>query len=90
MLDTFHFLGKPAKKLTQILKSVGTLPQDQRPIIGKQVNVVKNEIQDSIEAKLAKLKSIDLEKETAAFHRRPHSHRHHLERQSGINAGRFT
>lgn len=52
------FLGKKGE-LTLILKEVGTLPQEQRPLVGKVVN----EIREEIEEKLQERKSV-LEKES--------------------------
>ena len=42
------YLGKKGE-LTTILRGMGSLSQEERPIIGKLVNVVKKEVEDKIE-----------------------------------------
>lgn len=44
------FLGKKGE-LTLILKDVGTLPQEERPMVGKIVNEIRVEIEDKLEEK---------------------------------------
>lgn len=43
-----HYLGKSGK-LTELLKSVGRLPKEERPEIGKTVNVVKADLETYFE-----------------------------------------
>lgn len=49
------FLGKKGK-ITQVLKSLGKLSPEERPVIGELANVVKKEITDEINTKMAALK----------------------------------
>ena len=42
------YLGKKGE-LTTILRGMGSLSQEERPIVGKLVNVVKKEVEDKIE-----------------------------------------
>ena len=43
-----HYLGKKGA-LTSILKNVGSLPPDQRPLIGQHVNTVKGSLTEALE-----------------------------------------
>lgn len=52
------FLGKKGS-LTSILRSMGTLPGDERPIVGKMANEVRSDIEKLLESTLEKLKSKD-------------------------------
>ncbi len=45
-----HYLGKKGK-LTESLKNLGQLPPDQRPLQGQKVNIVKEKIQELIQAR---------------------------------------
>lgn len=54
-LDTLYdvevaYLGKKGK-LTRILKSLGSLSKEERPLVGKEVNRAKGELQEAIEAR---------------------------------------
>ena len=53
------FLGKKGE-LTAILRGMGELTQEERPIIGNLVNEIKNKIEEEIKAKEAKLKEIEI------------------------------
>lgn len=55
------YLGKKGK-LTEILKSLGKLPPEEKPKIGQLVNKAKSKISTEIEAKLISLRNIELEK----------------------------
>ena len=44
-----HYLGKKGA-LTEVLKGVGSLPPDQRPLIGQHVNTVKASLTEAIDA----------------------------------------
>lgn len=50
------YLGKKGK-LTQLLKSLGSLPPEERPEAGAKINAVKRELQDLIGARRAELES---------------------------------
>ena len=45
------YLGKKGE-LTTILRSMGGLSKEERPVVGKLVNEVKKEVEDKIEEKL--------------------------------------
>jgi phenylalanyl-tRNA synthetase alpha chain len=51
-----HYLGKKSQ-LTELLKSLGALPQAQRPLAGQQINLLKENIQQLIDARSAALKA---------------------------------
>ena len=55
-----HYLGKKGE-LTQLLKQVSDLPGDQRPAMGKAVNVAKREIQALLTEQLDKLQKSQAE-----------------------------
>ncbi|ACJ20376.1 phenylalanine--tRNA ligase subunit alpha [Coxiella burnetii] len=54
------YLGKKGK-LTELLKSVGQMPADQRPLLGKAVNEIKREIQQLLNAKSTQLREKSLQ-----------------------------
>ncbi|HXH64490.1 MAG TPA: phenylalanine--tRNA ligase subunit alpha, partial [Mariprofundaceae bacterium] len=49
-----HYLGKKGG-LTEVLKGVGKLPPEQRPLIGQVVNDTKNALGEAFEAAAARL-----------------------------------
>jgi phenylalanyl-tRNA synthetase alpha chain len=49
-----QYLGKKGE-LTELLKQVSSLPKEQRPEMGKAVNVVKREVQEVLHAQLARV-----------------------------------
>lgn len=49
------YLGKKGE-LTTILRGMGSLSQEERPIVGKLVNVVKKEVEDKIEEIATRIK----------------------------------
>ena len=49
------YLGKKGE-LTTILRSMGGLSKEERPVVGKLVNEVKKEVEDKIEEKLNAIK----------------------------------
>jgi len=53
-----RYLGRRGT-VTQMLKSLGTLPEDERPKMGKAINDLKNDIEDMIKKRQQEL--IDLE-----------------------------
>ena len=55
-----NYLGKNGK-LTKLLKSVGQMPADQRPLLGKAINKVKQEIQQLLNKKSDELYEILLQ-----------------------------
>lgn len=50
------YLGKKGK-VTAVLKTMGSLSKEERPLVGKKANEVRAEIQDAIDEKTAELKS---------------------------------
>jgi phenylalanyl-tRNA synthetase alpha chain len=60
------YLGKKGK-LTNLLKQMGTLPAEERPVIGALANAVRNEIETALQSKTLRLKqselAVSLEKE---------------------------
>lgn len=54
-----NYLGKKGT-LTEILKELGTLPEDVRPLIGKEVNLAKQEIQEKIRYQTDSFREIEL------------------------------
>lgn len=66
-LDHFrvHYLGKKGK-LTEYLKNLGQLPAEERPLVGQQVNTVKQKIQDLIEQRLTHLSNQQIASQLAA------------------------
>ncbi|MEO8402265.1 MAG: phenylalanine--tRNA ligase subunit alpha [Gammaproteobacteria bacterium] len=60
-----HYLGKKGK-LTEYLKNLGQLPPEERPLVGQQVNTVKQKIQDLIEQRLAHLSKQQITSQLAA------------------------
>ncbi|MBY0428797.1 MAG: phenylalanine--tRNA ligase subunit alpha, partial [Alphaproteobacteria bacterium] len=57
-------LGKKGR-LTEVLKTLGTLPADQRKEFGAQVNVIKEEITSLLEARRAILNAAALDAKLA-------------------------
>lgn len=60
-----HYLGKKGV-LTEQLKSLGTLPPDQRRVAGQAVNEAKDRVQGLIEARLSQLREQEQERALAA------------------------
>ena len=54
------FLGKKGE-LTAILKQMGKLSAEERPVIGQLANEVRSQIEEKIESKRAELKKKELE-----------------------------
>lgn len=61
------FLGKKGK-LTDILKGVSSLPVEQRPVVGQQINKVKRTISEQIEDRLLFLKEEQLKQKISQEH----------------------
>lgn len=55
-----EFLGKKGA-LTRILRSMGGLSSEERPVVGKRVNAVRDEVTDAIEARREVLEAAELE-----------------------------
>ncbi|MBR1735187.1 MAG: phenylalanine--tRNA ligase subunit alpha [Alphaproteobacteria bacterium] len=58
-------LGKNGK-LTERLKSLRNMPEDQRKIVGAEINAIKSEILKRIEAKALTLEILELEKKLSS------------------------
>ncbi len=59
-----HALGRKSR-LTEILRSISTLPPEQRPVVGKLGNVVRVELEKLIEEREAALSSASLQQALA-------------------------
>ncbi|MEM0912308.1 MAG: phenylalanine--tRNA ligase subunit alpha [Pseudomonadota bacterium] len=59
-----NFLGKKGK-ITGLMKGLGQLTPEQRPVVGQQINVVKQQVQSWITDKLALLKKTELDAKLA-------------------------
>jgi len=55
------YLGKKGE-LTALLKGLGKLSKEERPVMGEAINEAKVEIQKLIESRKGELEEIDLEK----------------------------
>ncbi|MDG0900717.1 hypothetical protein P6U18_12250, partial [Pseudomonas sp. L01] len=71
-----HYLGKKGE-LTQVMKTLGDLPAEERPKVGALINVAKEKVQDALNARKTELEGAALAARLAADHRRdtPFSHR---------------
>ena len=49
-----NYLGKKGA-ITALLRSMGTLPKEERPLIGKAVNELSTEVEEKLEEKEAQL-----------------------------------
>ncbi|PWA12306.1 phenylalanine--tRNA ligase subunit alpha [Pueribacillus theae] len=58
------YLGKKGP-ITEVLRGMGKLPAEERPIIGQYANDVRNEIASNLEKKQAELKKLAIEKQLA-------------------------
>lgn len=54
-----HYLGKKGS-LTALLKTLGTLPAEARPVAGERINEAKRQVQEAIDARKSALISEDL------------------------------
>jgi len=63
-LTTWHrqYLGKKGK-LTQLLRSIGELPKEDRPAFGQATNEVKLELEAAFEARADALRQMEMEQE---------------------------
>ncbi len=59
------YLGKKGK-FTELLKSLGKLPADERPKAGQEINKAKQVLQQGIESRRSQLDSIELEKKLSS------------------------
>jgi phenylalanyl-tRNA synthetase alpha chain len=57
------FLGKKGK-LTQMIREIPNFPPQQRPLIGRVLNELKNKLSEAIETRLTFLRSISRKRET--------------------------
>ena len=55
-----HVLGRSGT-LTGLLKQLGSVPPDERPALGQRANVVRHELEDGIDRRLAALRERGLE-----------------------------
>jgi len=58
-----RFLGRKGS-LTQFLRNVSSLPAEERPIAGKNANILKNELVQAIKSALEKINDQDAENQT--------------------------
>ncbi|MBV7314385.1 phenylalanine--tRNA ligase subunit alpha [Shewanella sp. NIFS-20-20] len=59
------YLGKKGK-ITDMMKLMGTLSPEEKPLFGQKVNVAKQQVQQALSQKLERLKSAELETKLAA------------------------
>src|SRR5690554_2909957 len=59
-----HWLGKKGQ-LTDLLKGLGKLPTEERPAAGAKINVVKQAIQEAIDAVRAQLEEAEINRKLA-------------------------
>lgn len=52
----------PKGSLTQLMKSMGRLPKEQRPIVGRQVNITKNDLDQIFNQILARVEEAEIRK----------------------------
>ena len=52
--------------LTQILRSMGSLPAEERPVVGKLANEVRNAVEQALDARKAELSRLEMEARIAA------------------------
>ncbi len=60
-----QYIGRNGQ-ITQMLRRVGELPQEQRPAFGKRANELKKELEAAFEDKAASIKAAELEETLAA------------------------
>jgi len=60
-----RFLGRKSR-LTELLRSISTLPPEQRPVVGKLGNVVRVELERLVETREAGLSAVALQQALAA------------------------
>ncbi len=56
------YLGKKGS-LTAMLRSMGKIPKDQRPVFGKKVNEAKAKVADALQVRRTELKDADIRRE---------------------------
>src|SRR5438105_10818524 len=54
-----EYLGRKAGKLSGLQRSIGTLPNDQRPLFGQAVNEAAKRVQAALAARLAALEAAE-------------------------------
>ncbi len=60
-----HYLGKKGE-LTQVMKTLGDLPAEERPKVGALINVAKEKVQDALNARKTELEGAALAARLAA------------------------
>lgn len=58
------YLGKKGQ-LTEYLKTLGSLPPEERPLVGQKINLIKDKIQSLIDERLSDLQKHEVEKALA-------------------------
>lgn len=59
------YLGKKGP-MTEVLRGMGKLSPEERPVVGELVNTVRTTIQDTLEARIEEVKAVELESKLAA------------------------
>lgn len=59
------YLGKKGP-MTEVLRGMGKLSPEERPVVGELVNTVRTTIQDTLEARIEEVKAVELEAKLAA------------------------
>ncbi|TET33155.1 MAG: phenylalanine--tRNA ligase subunit alpha [Planctomycetota bacterium] len=62
-----RYLGRSGE-ITQMLKSIGKLPAEERPAFGKRANEVKSEVAEAVEARGRELMRASLESDLDSFY----------------------
>ncbi len=60
-----HYLGKKGQ-ITEYLKNLGHLPPEERPMVGQQVNTIKQEIQALLETRTSTLQTAHINNQLAS------------------------
>ena len=59
------YLGRKGK-MTAILRGLGQLPQDERPVVGQTANQIKNELEAALKQRQSAIEQADMEQALAA------------------------
>lgn len=59
------YLGKKGP-MTEVLRGMGKLSPEERPVVGELVNTVRSTIQETLEARIEEVKAVELEAKLAA------------------------
>ena len=77
-------LGRKSR-LTEILRSISSLPPEQRPVVGKLGNIVRVELETLIDEREAELAGASLQRVAGR-----RAHRHHAARRAASRSATST